>query len=109
VLNSLGNAYFSKAQLNEERADSARLRGAETKASEFIKDATSDYKKARDYFNNSLELTRTQNDRSGQMRTLLNLIQLYYGSKDAQLLDNAERVDRVHLTFANMYVKKGLK
>ena len=93
MLNSLGNAYFSKAQLNEERADSARLRGAETKASEFIKNATSDYKKARD-FNNSLELTRTQNDRSGQMRTLLNLIQLYYDSKDAQLLDNAERVGR---------------
>jgi tetratricopeptide (TPR) repeat protein len=29
VLNSLGNAYLSKAQLSEERANSAQLRGAE--------------------------------------------------------------------------------
>ncbi len=34
VLNSLGNAYFSKAQLGEQRATSAQSRGAKTKASE---------------------------------------------------------------------------
>jgi CHAT domain-containing protein len=94
VLNSLGNAYFSKAQLNEQRANSAKLRSAQTKASEFIKAATSDYKKALDYFNNSLELTRTQNERSGQMRTLLNLIQLYYHPKDSKLPVSANEAEQ---------------
>lgn len=94
VLNSLGNAYFSKAQLNEQRADSAKLRSAENKASEFIKAATSDYKKALDYFNNSLELSRTQNDRSGQMRSLLNLIQLYYRSKYFKLPNNTNKAEQ---------------
>jgi tetratricopeptide (TPR) repeat protein len=94
VLNSLGNAYFSKAQLNEQRANSANFRSAETKADDFIKEATSDYKKALNYFNNSLELTRTQNDSSGQMRTLLNLIQLYYRPKDSELPDSAKEAEQ---------------
>jgi tetratricopeptide (TPR) repeat protein len=94
VLNSLGNAYFSKAQLNEQRANSANFRSAETKANKFIEEATSDYKKALDYFNNSLELTRTQNDSSGQMRTLLNLIQLYYHPKDSKLSDSTNQAEQ---------------
>lgn len=87
VLNSLGNAYMSKAQLNEQRADSARLRGAETKALDFAKNASSDYTKALSYFNNSLKLTRAQNDQSSQMRTLLNLIQLYSRSSNSQSIN----------------------
>lgn len=83
LLNSLGNAHVSKAQLNEQRADSARLRGAETKANQFTKTATADYDRALSYFDRSLELTRAENDRSNQMRTLLNVIQLYARSKDA--------------------------
>jgi CHAT domain-containing protein len=94
VLNSLGNAYFSKAQLNEQRANSANFRSAETKANKFIEEATSDYKKALDYFNNSLELTRTQNDSSGQMRTLLNLIQLYYHPKDSKLPNSTNQAEQ---------------
>jgi len=94
VLNSLGNAYFSKALLNEQRANSAQLRGAENKASKFIQEATSDYQKALGYLNNSLELTRTQNDQSGQMRTLLNLIQLYYRSENSKLPDNANQAEQ---------------
>lgn len=94
VLNSLGNAYFSKAQLNEQHANSARLRGAETKASEFIKEVNSDYKKALGYFNNSLELSRTQNDQSSQIRTLLNLLQLYYHSRNSKSLDNTNRAEQ---------------
>jgi len=93
VLNSLGNAYLSKAQLSEERANSAQLRGAKNRASEFIKEATSDYQKALGYLNSSLELTRTQNDQSGQMRTLLNLIQLYYRPKISKLPDNANQAE----------------
>jgi CHAT domain-containing protein/tetratricopeptide (TPR) repeat protein len=94
VLNSLGNAYFSKAQLNKQRANSAQLRGAENKASKFIQEATSDYQKALGYLNNSLKLTRTQNDPSGQMRTLLNLIQLYYRSENSKLPDNVNQAEQ---------------
>jgi len=93
VLNSLGNAYFSKAQLNEQRADSAKFRNAESKANEFIKEATADYTKALGYFDRSLELTRTQNDRSSQMRSLLNLIQLYYRPKYSNLPDNTNKAE----------------
>jgi CHAT domain-containing protein/Tfp pilus assembly protein PilF len=76
VLNSLGNTYLSQAQLNEERANSAQFRGAEHKKTEFIQAANSNYQKASNYFNNSLELSRAQNNPSGQMQALLNLIQL---------------------------------
>jgi CHAT domain-containing protein len=93
VLNSLGNAYFSKAQLNEQRADSAKFRNAESKANEFIKEATVNYTKALGYFERSLQLTRTQNDRSSQMRSLLNLIQLYYRPKYSNLPDNTNKAE----------------
>jgi CHAT domain-containing protein len=93
VLNSLGNAYFSKALVNEQRANSAQQRGAGNKASKFIQEATSDYQKALGYLNNSLELTRTQNDQLGQMRTLINLIQLYYRPENSKLPDNANQAD----------------
>jgi len=93
VLNSLGNAFFSKAQLNEQRADSAKFRNAENKANEFIKEATADYTKALGYFDLSLELTRTQNDRASQMQSLLNLIQLYYRPKYSNLPDNTNKAE----------------
>jgi CHAT domain-containing protein len=98
VLNSLGNAYVSQAQLNEQRANSAQLRGAETKANEFIKAANSDYKKALDYLNNSLELTRNQNDKLGQMRTLINLIQLYTYSKESKVSEHTNQAIQNALT-----------
>jgi CHAT domain-containing protein len=91
VLNSLGNAYFSKAQLSEQRADSAKFRNAENKANEFIKLANSDYTKALGYFDRSLEQIRTQNDPASQMRSLLNLIQLYYRPKYLNLPDRTNK------------------
>jgi len=93
VLNSLGNAFFSKAQLNEQRANSAKFRNADNKANEFIKEATADYTKALGYFERSLELTRTQNDRASQMRSLLNLLQLYYRPKSSNLPDNTNKAE----------------
>lgn len=92
VLNSLGNAYFSKAQLNQQRANSAQLRGAETKGNEFIQKAKAESAKALDYFNNGLELTRTQNDSSGHMQGLLNLLQLYSRTNESKLLHSANQV-----------------
>ena len=94
VLNSLGNVYFSKAQLNEQRADSAKFRNAENKADEFIKEANSDYTKALGYFERSLEQTRTQNDPASQMRSLINLIQLYYRPKYLNLPERTNKADR---------------
>ncbi len=94
VLNSLGNAYSSQAQLNEQLANSARLRGAENQADEFIEAATANYQTALGYLHESLELTRTQNDPSGQMRTLLNLIQLYYRPKASALPDTTNEAEQ---------------
>ncbi|MEG4275679.1 MULTISPECIES: CHAT domain-containing protein [unclassified Microcoleus] len=94
VLNSLGNTYFSKAQLNEQRADSAKFRNAENKANEFIKEAADNYTKAVGYFEISLEQSRTQNDPSSQMRSLLNLIQLYYRSKYFKLPDRINKAEQ---------------
>lgn len=103
VLNSLGNAYFSKSQLNEERANSAKLRLADERAKKFTQEATSDYNKALGYFNNSLELTRTQNNQSAQMQTLLNLIQLYYHPKNSTTnnFNQAEQALQEALTLFN--------
>jgi len=75
VLNSLGNAYFSQAQFNEYRAESAQQRGAPNE--DLTNKAKSDYAKALDYFNRSLQLTRTQNNPSVQMQAILNLIRFY--------------------------------
>ncbi|MEW5856358.1 MAG: CHAT domain-containing protein [Cyanobacteriota bacterium] len=94
ILNSLGNVYFSKAQLNEQRANSARFRGAENKASKFIKETNSNYQKAISYLNKSLELSRIQNYKSGQMQALLNLIKLYYLQKESKLPDNENKIDQ---------------
>ncbi|MEC4984693.1 MAG: CHAT domain-containing protein [Oscillatoria sp. PMC 1068.18] len=85
ILNSLSNSYLSKAQLNEQRANSAKFRGATDKASEFLQKANSNYQQALSYSNSSLALSRTHNDKLAQMRTLLNLLQLYERSKDAKL------------------------
>lgn len=94
VLNSLGNAYSSQAQLNEQLANSARLRGAENQADEFIEAATANYQTALGYLHESLELTRTQNDPSDQMRTLLNLIQLYYRPKASALPNTTNEAEQ---------------
>ena len=91
VLNSLGNAYSSKAQLNQQRANSAQSRGAKTKASEFIEKADADRQQALGYFDDSLQLSRNQNDQPSQMRTLLNLLQFYYHPRDTKLLDRTNR------------------
>ncbi len=102
VFNSLGNVYFSKAQLGEQRANSAKFRNAETRATKFIEEANLDYQKASGYFNNSLELSRTQNDRSSQMRTLLNLLRLYYLPKDIKLPDSTDRAKQASQEALNL-------
>ncbi len=88
VLNSLGNAYFNKAQREKIRADSAKQLGI-SKANEFQKSAIAHYKKAWDSFQSSLRLARQQDDKVSQMQVLLNLIQLDYRLQDEKNLTSA--------------------
>ena len=78
ALNSLGNAYSSKAQLSYRRANSADKIGYNKKASELEAKANNNDREALKYFQKSLDLAITQNDQSGQIRARLNEIPLYY-------------------------------
>ncbi|NEO36598.1 MAG: CHAT domain-containing protein [Moorea sp. SIOASIH] len=82
-LNDLGNAYFSKAQRWERWASSAEKRGAEETTKEFRKNANNNYNQAGEYFQQSLELARTQNHQPAQMRALRNLIRLSYRPEES--------------------------
>ena len=85
ALNSLGNVYISLASVNFDRANSADSRGDSTLADEFRKQAFSYDSKALQYFQNSLNLAREQNDRSAEVRALLNSIPLYQRTKASTL------------------------
>ncbi|MBN3897744.1 MAG: CHAT domain-containing protein [Nostoc sp. NOS(2021)] len=76
VLNSLGNAYRSRAQLHELEANSANQAGIFSKEKEFNNKSAADYNQAREYFQNSIKLAHNQKQPLAEMRGLLNLIQL---------------------------------
>ncbi|MEH1934515.1 MAG: CHAT domain-containing protein [Nostoc sp.] len=76
VLNSLGNAYRSRAQLHELEANSANQAGIFSKEKEFTNKSAADYNQAREYFQNSIKLAHNQKQPLAEMRGLLNLIQL---------------------------------
>lgn len=82
VLNSLGNAYNSLALVNYRRAESANTRGDSAKAEEFQQNALSNDAKALDYFQDSIEVARTENDQRGQLRGLVNSISVLYRTND---------------------------
>ncbi len=89
ALNSLGNAYISLAKVNDRRANSAEQIGDSIEAGEFRKQALSYNSKALEYFQNSLNLARVQNDRPGEVRALLNSIAPYQRTKASTLADSA--------------------
>ncbi|NEO01097.1 MAG: CHAT domain-containing protein, partial [Moorea sp. SIO3I7] len=78
ALNSLGNAYSSKAQLSYRRANSAEKIGYTRKALALEAKAKNNDSEALKYFQKSLDIAITQNDQSGQIRARLNEIPLYY-------------------------------
>nr|WP_155743033.1 CHAT domain-containing protein [Scytonema sp. UIC 10036] len=88
ILNSLGNAYFNKAQREKIRADSAKQLKI-PKSDEFQKNAIAYYTKAWNSFQSSLGFARQQDDKVTQMQVLLNLIQLDYRRQDEQNLTSA--------------------
>lgn len=88
VANSLGNAYLSEGQLWSRRAKSAQVRAAAEPASQFQAQATQNYEQALKAYNNSLALAQSQNNSLGQMRVLLNLLQLDVQVPTFQLENN---------------------
>lgn len=83
VLNSLGNAYVSRAQLWQLRAESAQQIGV-PKYKEFQEKSENDYKQAFEKFQSSFVKAGEQENQLAQIRVLLNLIQFYYPNKPDQ-------------------------
>ncbi|MFN6516003.1 MAG: CHAT domain-containing protein [Nostoc sp. CreGUA01] len=85
IFNSLGNAHASRAQLWNLRAKSAQQQSV-SRATEFQQKAKNDYQQALEYFQSSLKEARQQDNKSGEIQSLLNLIQLSYHSKTINLI-----------------------
>ena len=76
LLNSLGNASVSLAQVSYRRASEAEARG-DLAAVTFRKEADSDNASAIDSFQQSYQLAKTQQSDAAQIRSLLSLIPAY--------------------------------
>jgi CHAT domain-containing protein len=85
IFNSLGNVYLSQAFLWSLRAESAQ-KSRPDKYNEFTNQAKSTYKLAEKSFRDSLQIAENQKDTSTQMKTALNLIQLYSRSRQLNLV-----------------------
>ena len=88
VLNSLGNAYKSRAQLRELQADSANKAGIYSKENEFTQQSVEDYNQAYQYFDKSAKLASDHKDALAEMRGLLNLIQLFSQTNKSKLIND---------------------
>ncbi|MEH2358480.1 CHAT domain-containing protein [Nostoc sp.] len=77
-LNGLANTYASLAKGNERRAEFASEVGDNKTAQKFQQDTVSDDRQAAQYFEQSLNLARSQSDRVNELRSLLGLVRLYY-------------------------------
>ncbi|KYC35391.1 hypothetical protein WA1_06080 [Scytonema hofmannii PCC 7110] len=84
VLNSLGNAYVSRAELWNLRAESAEKSRVQ-KVDEFKQQSKSDYQKALNKFQSSFEKAGEQGNQVAQIRVLMNLIQFYYRTQAEQI------------------------
>ncbi|QLE57340.1 CHAT domain-containing protein [Nostoc sp. TCL26-01] len=84
IFNSLGNAYASRAQLWNLRANSAQQQGI-VNASKFQENSLDDYRQAEKYLQLSIAAARQQNDKTGELRSLLNLAKLAYRSQNSNL------------------------
>ena len=82
LLNSLGNTYVGQGNLESSRAESARKRGAENKASEFKKDSDDHYEDAEDKFGEALAFAQKSNNQWLQLKILLNLTSLYFETEE---------------------------
>ncbi|MEH2264836.1 CHAT domain-containing protein [Nostoc sp.] len=90
VLNSLGNAHKSRAQLRELQADSANKAGITSKENEFTQKSLEDYSQAHQYFQKSTQLASDQKQTLAKMRGLLNLIQLASQTNRSKVMNDRE-------------------
>ncbi|WP_026100512.1 CHAT domain-containing protein [Fortiea contorta] len=90
ILNSLGNAYKSRAQLREIQADSAKQARIVDNEKKLTQQSLEDYRQAYKYFRDSAKLARNQKQNSVQIRGLLNLIQLGSQTKQIKIINDAE-------------------
>lgn len=92
ILNSLGNVYFSQAQLLNLYAESAQTSYPDQisrpdRYNKFVSEAKSYYESAIGNFQDSLQIANNQNDKPTQMRAILNLLQVYFRSQQLNLFD----------------------
>ncbi|MBE9104606.1 CHAT domain-containing protein [Nostoc cf. edaphicum LEGE 07299] len=78
TLNGLANTYASLAKGNERRAEFAREVADKEAAQKFQQDTIGHDWQAVQYFEQSLNLARSQNDRVNELRSLLGLVRLYH-------------------------------
>ncbi|WP_339375918.1 CHAT domain-containing protein [Calothrix sp. NIES-2098] len=90
VFNSLGNAYKSRGQLRELQADSAKKAGISSKEQELTQKSLDDYKRAYQYFQDSIKFARNQKQAVAEMRGLLNLIQLASQTNKNKFINDEE-------------------
>ncbi|BAY60264.1 TPR repeat protein [Calothrix brevissima NIES-22] len=90
LLNSLGNVYNSRAQLRDLQADSAKKAGIVSKEKELAQQSISDYHQAKLYFQASVNSARDRQQVIGELRGLLNLIQLGSQSNQNKVLQDDE-------------------
>jgi CHAT domain-containing protein len=89
TLNGLANTYASLAGRNERRTQFANSSGDKKAAQKFQQDARRNDNQAVQYFESSLELASTQNDRASVLRSLLGLVRLYHRQgRDEQTVVN---------------------
>ncbi len=78
VLNSLGTVHLSLAQINYRRLGAARESGDVQEADQFQQQGLAADDRAVAYFQQSLKLAQTQDDRVAQVRSQISAIPAYY-------------------------------
>ncbi|MEH1842496.1 MAG: CHAT domain-containing protein [Nostoc sp.] len=78
TLNGLANTYANLAKGNQRRAEFAKEIGDKEAAQKFQQSTLSNDGQAVQYFEQSLNLARRQNDKVNELRSLLGLVRLYY-------------------------------
>ncbi|MBD2527808.1 CHAT domain-containing protein [Nostoc sp. FACHB-133] len=89
-LNGLANTYASLAKSNQHRAKFASEVGDKKAAKKYQQYTVANNNQAVDYFEQSLNLARSQNDKVNELRSLLGLVKLYYHqhSQDKAIVNN---------------------
>ena len=82
TLNGLGNTYSSLAQVNYRRSNSAEKRGEDFGSNNIVKQLKSkgvkSDRRAMQYLSQSLQLAEKQEDKSAQLKAILNSLPVYY-------------------------------